>query len=164
MTSRTTQTATLCRWICLLLGAIALCFANGVTAHIAAAWIAPLLLLRFVMTSGPGVGYGLLVLAVTIASYVTLRGVIPVPQTEFLVTCAISGVLGALPYLGHRLLAHAVTAHAGNGLGFVQKQRAFATGGQLGHGIAGKQGGQSSCSGDRGETFGHDVLSFNFQW
>lgn len=106
--------ATLGRWICLLLGALALCFANGVTAHIAAAWIAPLLLLRFVMASRPGVGYGLVVLAVTIASYVTLRGVIPVPRAEFLTTCAISGVLGALPYLGHRMLAPRLGAIIGS--------------------------------------------------
>lgn len=109
-----TTIATRGRWICLLAGALALCFANGVTAHVAAAWIAPLLLLRFVMTSRPSVGYGLLVLAVTIASYVTLRGVIPVPQTEFLITCAISGVLGALPYLGHRLLAPHLGAVVGS--------------------------------------------------
>ena len=36
------------------------------------------------------------------------------PQTEFLITCAISGVLGALPYLGHRLLAPHLGAVVGS--------------------------------------------------
>lgn len=93
------------RWISLALGTLALSFANGATAVPIAAWLAPLLLLCFVMATRPLVGFVLMSVSVTIASLVTLRGVIPVPQAEFVVTCLISGVLGALPYLFHRLVA-----------------------------------------------------------
>ena len=93
------------RWACFALGTLTLSFANGATASILAAWIAPLLLLRFVSLTRPLAGYVLMALAVTIASLVTLRGVIPVPTAEFVVTCIISGGLGALPYLLHRMLA-----------------------------------------------------------
>ena len=37
------------RWACFALGTLTLSFANGATASILAAWIAPLLLLRFVL-------------------------------------------------------------------------------------------------------------------
>ncbi len=93
------------QWGCLLLGTLAACFSNGVTAHAAVAWIAPLLLLRFATGTRALPGTLLLSLALGIASFVTMRGVIPAPQAEFVVTCVVSGLLGALPYLLHRLLA-----------------------------------------------------------
>lgn len=114
MSSNRSDDSSRSRWVCLLLGTLALCFSNGVTAHAAAAWVAPLLLLRFATISRPWAGYGWLAVAVTIAAYVTLQGVIPVPRTEFLVTCVVSGVLGALPYLGHRLLAPRLGSMAGS--------------------------------------------------
>lgn len=97
-------------WTCLLLGSVAACFSNGTTAHAAVAWIAPLLLLRFALDSRPLKGYLWLAIATGIAAFVTMRGVIPVKPAEFVVTCAVSGLLGALPYLVHRLLAPRLTA------------------------------------------------------
>lgn len=102
------------RWSCLLLGTFALCFSNGVTAHAAAAWFAPLLLLRYATTARLLPAAGLLASAIAIASGVTMRGVIPVSPPEFLVTCLVSGVLGTLPYLGHRLLAPRLGPVAGS--------------------------------------------------
>ena len=102
------------RWIWLLLGTLALCFSNGVTAHIAAAWLAPALLLRYAAITRPLPAWGLLALAIALATCVTMRGVIPVAPPEFLVTCIVSGALGALPYLSHRLLAPRLGPIAGS--------------------------------------------------
>lgn len=97
----------------LLLGSLALCLSNGATAHPAAAWLAPVLLLRFAVTTSPLGGTAALALAGAVASYVSMLGVIPIAQAEFLVTCVISGLLGTLPYLAHRLLAPALGSVAG---------------------------------------------------
>ncbi len=102
------------RWIWLLLGTLALCFSNGATANIAAAWLAPVLLLRSAAVGRPLAAWGFPALAIALSTCVTMRGVIPVAPMEFLVTCLVSGALGALPYLGHRVLAPRLGAVAGS--------------------------------------------------
>ncbi|MDI3290314.1 nitrilase-related carbon-nitrogen hydrolase [Polyangium sp. 15x6] len=93
------------RWAILALGAVALCFSNGVHANVFAAWVAPALMLRFVMMSPPRSGFAATAVVCGIASFVTFRGAIPMPDAEYAVTSVISGVLGAVPYLLHRLAA-----------------------------------------------------------
>lgn len=101
------------RWFLLSSGTLALCFSNGATANIVAAWAAPFLLLGFALATRPLQGMAALSLAGTVAAFFTLRGVIPVAGAEFVVACVISGVLGALPYVLHRMLAPALGAVAG---------------------------------------------------
>lgn len=101
------------RWFLLSSGTLALSFSNGATANIVAAWIAPFLLLGFAMATRPLWGIAALSLAGTVAAFFTLRGVIPVADAEFVVACVISGVLGALPYAFHRMLAPALGAVGG---------------------------------------------------
>ncbi|MDC0740763.1 nitrilase-related carbon-nitrogen hydrolase [Polyangium mundeleinium] len=91
------------RWALLALGTLALCFSNGVHANVFAAWVAPALMLRFVMISPPRSGFAATAVACGVASFVTFRGAIPMPDAEYAVTSAISGLFGALPYLLHRL-------------------------------------------------------------
>ena len=86
-------------------GAAALCFSNGNSANILAAWVAPVLLLRFVMTTGPLAGFALTSIASAIAAFVMFRGAIPMPDAEYAIASAISGVIGAMQYLLHRLIA-----------------------------------------------------------
>ncbi|MDC3955161.1 nitrilase-related carbon-nitrogen hydrolase [Polyangium jinanense] len=93
------------RWAILALGAVALCFSNGVHANVFAAWVAPAFLLRFVMMSPPLSGFAATAAACGVASFVTFRGAIPMPDAEYAVTSAISGILGAIPCLLHRLAA-----------------------------------------------------------
>ena len=93
------------RGLIFIVGAAALCFSNGVHANIFAAWAAPALLLRFVMVSGPLLGFALTSIASAIAAFVMFRGAVPMPDAEYAIASAISGVIGALPYLLHRLIA-----------------------------------------------------------
>jgi apolipoprotein N-acyltransferase len=95
----------LVRWLVFVVGAAALCFSNGIHANILAAWLAPVLLLRFVMTTGPLAGFALTSIASAIAAFVMFRGAIPMPDIEYAITSAISGVVGGLPYVIHRLIA-----------------------------------------------------------
>ncbi|MDI1434576.1 nitrilase-related carbon-nitrogen hydrolase [Polyangium sorediatum] len=93
------------RWVILALGTLALCFSNGVHANVVAAWVAPALMLRFVMMSPPRSGFAATAVACGVASFVTFRGAIPMPDVEYAVTSVISGLFGAIPYLLHRLVA-----------------------------------------------------------
>lgn len=105
MPQPTALNSALAHWLALIVGAAALCFSNGVQANIFAAWLAPMLMLRFVMMSGPLVGFALTSVASAIAAFVMFRGAIPMADAEYAITSAISGVIGALPYLLHRLIA-----------------------------------------------------------
>lgn len=93
------------RQVPLALGAIALCFSNGATANIAAAWVAPALLLIFVMNVGPWIGFAITALVSAAASFIMFRGVIPISDAEYAIASLISGVIAAIPFLLHRLIA-----------------------------------------------------------
>ncbi|MDO8297220.1 MAG: hypothetical protein Q7T19_12370 [Caulobacter sp.] len=95
MPQPTALNSALARWLALIIGAAALCFSNGVQANIFAAWLAPMLMLRFVMMSGPLVGFALTSVASAIAAFVMFRGAIPMADAEYAITSAISGVIGA---------------------------------------------------------------------
>ncbi|MEQ1653611.1 MAG: nitrilase-related carbon-nitrogen hydrolase, partial [Hyphomicrobium sp.] len=93
------------RWLFFIAGASALCFSNGIHANVFAAWLAPVLLLRFFMTSGALVGFALTSVASASAAFFMFRGAIPMLDAEYAIASAISGVIGALPYVIHRLIA-----------------------------------------------------------
>ena len=102
------------RWLALVFGAAVLCFSNGVTANIYAAWAAPALLLLFVMTSGVWLGFLWTAVVSAIAAFVMFRGAIPVSDIEFAVTCIIGGVIAAVPFVVHRLVAPVLGAAIGS--------------------------------------------------
>ncbi|NOT41503.1 MAG: hypothetical protein HOP13_13520 [Alphaproteobacteria bacterium] len=102
------------RWSAFVVGALALCFSNGATANIFAAWIAPALLLGFVMTTGPWLGFVLTVAASSVASFVMFRGVVPIGDEEYAIASLVTGVIGALPFFAHRLAAPRLGAALGS--------------------------------------------------
>lgn len=93
------------RWVALGAGTLAAFFSNGVSGEPLAVWLAPALLLGFVMTSGVWIGLAAMTAVWTAAGYVMFRGAVPMPETEFAVLSLIGGCLSALPYLLHRLAA-----------------------------------------------------------
>lgn len=102
------------REVPLALGAIALCFSNGATANVAAAWIAPALLLIFVMNVGPWIGFATTALVSAAASFMMFRGVIPISDAEYAVASFITGAIGAIPFFLHRLIAPRLGALIGS--------------------------------------------------
>ncbi len=102
------------RWGAFAAGTLALCFSNGVTANVYAAWIAPTLLLGFVMTTGLWLGLALTVAASSIASFIMFRGVIPIGDEEYAIASLVTGLIGALPFLAHRLAAPRLGAVLGS--------------------------------------------------
>jgi apolipoprotein N-acyltransferase len=102
------------RWGAFAAGTLALCFSNGATANVFAAWIAPALLLGFVMTTGPWLGLVLIVAASSVASFVMFRGVIPIGDEEYAIASLVAGLIGALPFLAHRLAAPRLGAVLGS--------------------------------------------------
>ncbi|MDZ4740759.1 MAG: nitrilase-related carbon-nitrogen hydrolase [Alphaproteobacteria bacterium] len=102
------------RWGAFAFGALALCFSNGATANVYAAWIAPALLLGFVMTTGPWLGFVLTVAASSVASFVMFRGVVPIGDEEYVIASAVTGLIGALPFFAHRLAAPQLGAALGS--------------------------------------------------
>lgn len=89
----------------LVIGAVAACFSNGMTGTIWGAWIAPALLLSFVMTVRALVGLVAMVAVWSIAGYVMFHGSLPVGEAEFIALSAIGGLMSAIPYLLHRVAA-----------------------------------------------------------
>ena len=102
------------RWGAFVIGTFALCFSNGATANIVAAWIAPALLLGFVMTTGAWLGFILTVAASSVASFVMFRGVIPITDEEYAIASVVTGLIGALPFFAHRLAAPKLGAALGS--------------------------------------------------
>lgn len=101
------------QWAAFTLGALLFPFSNGTNANVAAAFLAPALLLGFITTSRVAVGQLALVAALTIGSYAMFKGAIPISHTEYLAMSLASGVAGAIPYLLHRLLAHRLDGFTG---------------------------------------------------
>ena len=98
--------------LALLLGlALVLPFANGRNTIAAAAWIAPIFLLRFLRSGGSWrllVGY----VVVTACWGFQFRGMVPVPQSVLVMICLIYGASVMLPFLADHLLAHRIRGFA----------------------------------------------------
>jgi apolipoprotein N-acyltransferase len=97
------------RWrasLLLLAGAtLLLLFSNGADTVALAAWLAPVLMLRFLRTSRPWVGLPAAYAAMVAAFAFGFRGMAPVPGALFYVVIAAFGLALFLPYLVDRLLA-----------------------------------------------------------
>lgn len=92
---------------------VLLLFANGRHSIAAAAWLAPVFLLRFVRTRAawPGLLVAWLVLAGTFAYQ--FLGMVPLPAIGFAVLAVIYGLVETLPFVVDRLLASRVGGFAG---------------------------------------------------
>jgi apolipoprotein N-acyltransferase len=118
------------RWGIFAGGTLALCFSNGVNGNVLAAWLAPALLLVFVMTTRPWAGLGAMILAGALGNAVMFHGALPMADTEFAVFCLVTGLIGAVPYVMSRLAAPRLGVVSGSlvfpclmtGLGFVSTE------------------------------------------
>ncbi len=79
---------------------------NGRWIIPAAAWLAPVFLLRFMRTQRLRVGAIAGFLVVTAASAIAWRGLVPLPGAAYLVVATLIGLASFLPYVADRLLAH----------------------------------------------------------
>lgn len=101
------------RGAALALGAITACVSNGTTGTVWGAWIAPALLLSFVMTTRAWAGFITMVGVWSVASSVMFRGALPVGESEFIALTMLGGVTSAGPYLLHRVAAPQLGRFAG---------------------------------------------------
>ncbi len=92
------------RWAALLVGAALLPLANGHYSVPLAAWLAPLLLLRFSRGQPPGAGALALFLLQMAALALQFRGMVPVPWAAYFPVMALYALASTLPYLADRML------------------------------------------------------------
>lgn len=112
---RSSRATTLVAWGCFILGALLLPLATLQTVVPLAAWLAPLLLLRFVRTQPGRVALPLVVIAHQVALAIGLRnGFFPLPTPVLIGMVLIIGALMALGYLADRLLVPRLPAWAGS--------------------------------------------------
>jgi apolipoprotein N-acyltransferase len=88
-----------------LAAAALLPFANGGHSIPAAAFLAPLLLLRFTRTQRPIVGLLTTLVAQSIAFAIQFRGMVPVPGVIHVAIVMLYGVALTVPYVADRLIA-----------------------------------------------------------
>lgn len=92
-------------WFWLLLSIVVGLFSTGRWTVAAAAWLAPLFLLRFTRLQRPLPGYLLATVSGFLILITTWWGLQPLPLPVFLGMFAVTAPIGALPYLFDRLLA-----------------------------------------------------------
>ncbi len=100
-------------WFWLLLSIAVGLFSTGRWTIAAAAWLAPLFLLRFTRLQRPLPGYLLAALSGYLVLVITWWGLQPLPLPIFLGMFAVTAPIGALPYLFDRLLAPRLRTHDG---------------------------------------------------
>ena len=93
------------RIILLLAAALLLPFANGANSIAVAAFLAPLLLLRFVRTTKPGLGLLTTFVLQAAAFAIQFRGMIPVPRALLAVIVLLYALGLTIPYMADRWLA-----------------------------------------------------------
>jgi apolipoprotein N-acyltransferase len=93
------------RWAALAGGSLAACFSNGMTGTVWGAWLAPALLLAFVMTTRAWIGVLGMAGVWSVAGYIMFRGALPMPEAEYIAVSVIGGLLSAVPYALHRVAA-----------------------------------------------------------
>lgn len=89
-------------WVPLLIGAVLLPFAQLQTTVPLAAWLAPVLLLRFARTARARVWLPVLILITCVAQTVALREIFEGPEV---LVVGLTGAIGVVPYLVDRLVA-----------------------------------------------------------
>lgn len=90
-------------YLWLMLAMIIFIFSNGRWAFAVAAWVGPVLLLRFVRLQKPLIGYVVSVLVLMITTSISWLGVMSLPLPIFILSNLIGGLFLALPYLADRL-------------------------------------------------------------
>jgi apolipoprotein N-acyltransferase len=92
-------------WVWLAAAFPLLLIANGRWVVALAAWLAPIVLLRFVRGRGAASGIALGALASMAAAIIAWRGMIPVPGALYFALAALFGLIYFLPFAIDRLLA-----------------------------------------------------------
>src|SRR2546422_192072 len=90
-------------WVWLLPAAALLFFSNGRWIVPAAAWWAPVFLLRFVRSQRPWVGLGTGLAVSVIVPALTWKGLIPLHDWHYFLVTAVMGLMSFLPYALDRL-------------------------------------------------------------
>jgi apolipoprotein N-acyltransferase len=93
-------------WLWLAIAAILLLFSNGANTIPLAAWLSPVLLLRFVRSQSLKVGLPVAYALLTAAFAFQFRGMIPIPGAGYYIFLAGWGITLILPYVVDRLVAH----------------------------------------------------------
>lgn len=93
------------RWAVLVCGGLVACFSNGMTGTVLGAWLAPVLLLAFVMASRISIGLVAMIGVWSVAGYVMFRGALPISEGAYVTMSLAGGLVAATPYLLHRIVA-----------------------------------------------------------
>lgn len=88
----------------LLLAALLLLIANGRNAIAAAAWLAPIFLLRWVRSQPVGRGLTIAWLVMSATWSFQFRGMAPLPTVFYFILAAVYGLVGVLPFAADRLV------------------------------------------------------------
>jgi apolipoprotein N-acyltransferase len=92
-------------WPALLAAGLLLPFSNGSYVVPLAAWIAPILLLRFVRVTRVAVGIPIAMIVLMAASAIEFRSIVPISGGWAYLSLAVFTVVGLLPYLIDRLVS-----------------------------------------------------------
>ncbi len=92
-------------WICLVVAAALLLFANGAHTVPLAAWLAPAFMLRFVRMQSLKIGLPVAYILLAAAFTFQFHGMVPIPGIAYYIFLAIWGIPLVVPYVIDRLLA-----------------------------------------------------------
>jgi len=96
-------------WIWLAIAAVLLLFANGADSIPLAAWLAPMLVLRFVRRQSFKVGLPVAYVLLAAAFAFQFRGMVPIPGIGYYIFLVVWGIPLVLPYLIDRLIARKIS-------------------------------------------------------
>jgi apolipoprotein N-acyltransferase len=99
-------------WVWLAIAAALLLFSNGANNVPLAAWLAPVLLLRFVRGQSLKIGLPVAYILLAAAFAFQFRGMVPIPGIGYDIFLVVWGIPLVLPYIIDRLVAHRLTGLA----------------------------------------------------
>jgi apolipoprotein N-acyltransferase len=99
-------------WLCLAIAAVLLLFSNGANTIALAAWLSPVLMLRFVRRQLSYVGLPIAYILFVATFAFQFRGMVPIPGIGYYVFLAAWGVSLVLPYILDRFMARRLTGLA----------------------------------------------------
>jgi apolipoprotein N-acyltransferase len=101
-------------WLWLAIAAGLLLFANGANTVSLAAWLGPVVMLRFMRGLRLRVGLPVVYLLLTAEFAFQFRGMVPIPGIGYYIFLAVWGLTLVLPYVIDRCLAHRLSGLAGS--------------------------------------------------
>lgn len=101
-------------WVWLVSAAALLLFSNGANNVPLAAWLAPVLLLRFVRVQSLKVGLPVAYVLLAAAFAFQFRGMVPIPGVAYYIFLVVWGIPMVLPYVIDRFLARKVVGLSGS--------------------------------------------------